>query len=294
MRSGAWPRLLLLALALGSGCNDGGEPMQAHTESDSGVPVARSVHLGAPCSSNGDCVDEALRCLREESDEFFGGGPNNGLCVADCTDGGQDACVAVDAHAICVRVAEGAGARAFCLPGCVPGGPPDGKCGDRTDLACVPGTQTAAFCQPACETDAACSPRVCDLAIGVCVEPAARTGSLPIGAPCDTSSDECLGACSALDPASTVFACSGGCSLGSIGCNADASGSVLDAYCLLPTSPTSSIGDLGLCIALCDCNDDCGHPALICEDAGEDGKTLTGRAGFCVPGDPAMGGLACL
>jgi hypothetical protein len=259
---------------------------------DAGATGPRhSAFLGAPCADDAGCDGPGLVCLASTSSAFLGGGPSGGLCVADCTDGGQSACADVDVDAVCVD----AGGASYCLPGCSVGDAASDKCLGRADLGCVRAeTEAGDYCQPTCASDAECSSRVCHLGLGVCVDPAARSGTLRIGAPCDRHDDQCSGVCSPLDPSGETLACSGGCSLGSSACGASPSTSPpFDAYCLLAPVSEATTGDLGLCVALCDCDDDCGNLALRCENAGPEAPDLTGHAGFCVVSAEASAPLAC-
>ena len=74
--------------------------------------------------------------------------------------------------------------------------------------------------------------------------------------------------------------------------------SVPDAACLFLTrlSPDLGVGDLGLCGALCDCNDDCAASDHRCMDETGEVMTIFGRAGYCRPlqtGETEADTIAC-
>jgi hypothetical protein len=154
------------------------------------------------------------------------------------------------------------------------------------------------FCQPACNGDFECGSRVCDFALGACVDPSATAGLLPIGAQCDpgATTRQCDGACLRLTE--TYAVCSGFCRLGSPGCGSNArSADPFAAFCLLPVGdPTVySTGDSGFCMELCDCNDQCAHPDAVCDPFDADVASELDRSGVCVPPDAAVdvAGISC-
>jgi hypothetical protein len=72
-----------------------------------------------------------------------------------------------------------------------------------------------------------------------------------------------------------------------VGCGWSGEGSA-DAACLFGTllSPAgdAGAGDVGLCGALCDCNDDCNAVSDRClDETGGDVLSLFGRNGYCRP-----------
>ena len=75
-------------------------------------------NLGGACSGDGGCPTGAT-CLLPSSSAWFGGGPPQGLCVADCSEG-VEACSAF-ANAVCVAAnREGSldAPTAWCMPSC--------------------------------------------------------------------------------------------------------------------------------------------------------------------------------
>jgi hypothetical protein len=144
------------------------------------------------------------------------------------------------------------------------------------------------FCQPVCGGDFDCGSRVCDYALGVCVDPDTTAGLLPIGSECDPEADsrQCTGAC--LSFSEDYAVCSGFCNLGELGCGTDpASSDPLQAVCLLPVGDPNvyDFGDAGFCVELCDCDDECGHPDAICDAFPSRTVQQVGRLGVCVPLD---------
>ena len=150
---------------------------------------------------------------------------------------------------------------------------------------------------PICADDSDCGTRKCDLGTGSCVD--ALPGGLPIGSPCTASStgtDACNGFCLPLtnaDP-SPGF-CSAACRYGSLqGCGyrlgkLDASAAV-PGGCAVPDSydgtAASHVGDVGLCLQLCDTPSDCLAPDMTCELATQQ----LFQHGVCIPADTTTDG----
>jgi hypothetical protein len=95
-------------------------------------------------------------------------------------------------------------------------------------------------------------------------------------------------------------ACTSACTLGTVGCGASPDGEgPFDAFCGLSLSPNDGLGDEGLCVALCDCNEDCAHSDAVCERLRDpDLERALGHLGACVPssrgdGSAPAGGIAC-
>jgi hypothetical protein len=181
---------------------------------------------------------------------------------------------------------------AYCFPGCQLGEPAPGdvKCQDRPDLTCFASTASpgVGFCQPVCGGDFECGDRVCDFALGVCVDPDPGAALLPIGSECDpdATSRQCDGAC--LSFSDDYAACSGFCNLGEAGCGSDPSANdPFTSFCLLSVGDPDlySVGDAGFCMELCDCDDECGHPDAVCDGFSDDLVQVLGRRGVCVPLD---------
>lgn len=145
-------------------------------------------------------------------------------------------------------------------------------------------------CNPTCAGDFDCpGKRHCDFSSGMCADGSA-TG-LPFGSRCDTSAatDPCNGFCVAMSGTGTDGMCMGLCSLNPdlVGCGWDGTGDA-DAACLFQTRLSQEddvgSGDIMICGALCDCNDDCGGEGLYCisEDTGTL-EAIWGRVGYCRP-----------
>jgi hypothetical protein len=60
---------------------------------------------------------------------------------------------------------------------------------------------------------------------------------------------------------------------------------------LLPADPDLSRGDVGFCLQVCDCNDECLHPEAVCVDLGTSGVEATGFRGTCLPRGMAASGM---
>jgi hypothetical protein len=131
--------------------------------------------------------------------------------------------------------------------------------------------------------------------MGLCrATPRAGSGT---GAACDPNAavSGCRGLCLPLDD--TTAMCADGCTLGvgdSCGFGGD-SQDPAEAACLFAFSNTSDLGDAAACAALCDCNDECPQPELVCVPLGADGTAYYGRMGYCdLPLDGAASdGMPC-
>jgi hypothetical protein len=274
--------------------------------------------LGGPCEDDGDCPDDVV-CLAPDARYNGGAAPPHGLCTLVCetdddcwhTATGRGHCVALDPD----------GTQFYCVEDCTPG--PEGvpKCHSRSDLACsLVSLNEKQGTTQACATSADCGPgQLCDSVVGRCGDiitgclPACggdfdcelgqycdfRTGmcmtgqatGLPIGSACDPTAmpDACNGFCvSSGDGSGTIGSCAGFCSFsaGLTGCGWNGTGPA-QAGCVLGTllSPNGeATGDVGVCGALCDCNDDCGVATERCvDDSGAAVKDTFGRAGYCRP-----------
>ncbi len=280
--------------------NNGGK---AGRGGSGGTGVVPQTRLGQACVSNGDCVTAGLECLTEDS---LPGeqGPAGGLCTAPCASNAD--CEGFGTVAYCYTLAE----QPYCIEGC-PVGAFD-KCHDRVDVACTPLTN-----QAPCTSDSACSPGICDADSGVCLfggcVPACGADSqcgsgqscdfstglcssnpkegLGFGAPCNTreTNDPCAGFC--IRVSETGGMCSASCSqnLNLYGCGFDGSGPA-DAVCAFRTADDfASIGDLGICGPLCDCNAECELEGWGCFDLddqlGTGAQEYFGRKGICLTRD---------
>ena len=278
---------------------------------DSGIHDSGGLtSLGAACQKDSDCPQGAV-CLGAGAPSFFGGQPPVGVCVAPCD---PAAGCSGFAGAACVNVDDpgavgdaGQSGRGLCFEGCTLGASVTTKCGGVSHVACAPlGAATAAgYCRPVCSTNADCPSGACDPARGVCVAGAVTDttfglrcsaggdggadGAAPDGANSDGASSgpdaggphACGDVCVALGSASDV--CSRRCVFGSTDECAPASGGLRRGACLFVTTG-GSIGDLGYCGELCDCNDDCVEPSFVCDAFSSASlSNAFGRKGVCTP-----------
>jgi hypothetical protein len=149
---------------------------------------------------------------------------------------------------------------------------PQGKCHGRNEMGC----HTAAnggVCFPSCNDDSACPGAYCQPANGVCTKVASGSAWSEIGQP------EAAGCHSGVVSGPGGF-CTASCTLGVVPtCKWPGPGTKANAACLRgPASPGQ--GDLGECVQLCDCDNDC-HAALTCTALGGSFPMSTGRMGAC-------------
>jgi hypothetical protein len=154
---------------------------------------------------------------------------------------------------------------------------------------------------PTCGSDADCSPGLfCSLEFGVCVDEE-PTGS-GIGDECDPEDDECEGFC--LNFGSTAepfYQCTALCTFGALGCGLDPAAETQpgDPLCLPLFSQFDDVGDAGLCIQRCDCDDDCLHENSVCDPFNDASIEAALEAqGFCIQrelaaSDAGVVGLSC-
>jgi hypothetical protein len=257
--------------------------------------------LAEACASDDDCESDLI-CIAADSNALLVGGPANGLCTAVCDE--DNPCAA---DAACIVFGEDA----YCMPLCMPY---DGvhDCAERSDAVCdilpiqtscaadtdCPGTTFCVggecvlpVCLPKCGVDSDCPEgRYCHPGYGECVDEEPEGGDL--NELCDPAAEagECQGFCAG-DEEGTAR-CLETCAFGVYpGCGSESTASGT-AACLDPYLG-NDLGDLGVCVGLCDCNSDCPDDGMICisfESIEEFGETeIQGRAGFCaiVPEDPA-------
>jgi len=290
----------------------------------SGGAVAATANIGAECEADGDC-GSGLICITATSTVFGSGGPAGGLCSRICES--EEDC---GNTAYCVPFEEDA-TSGYCIEACQTGSAGEPKCHQRSNLACgllglIP-TSTACMsrvdcgsgqlcdaqagtcgdiipgCVPTCAGDFECEAgQYCSFATGLCTNGSAS--GLDIGELCDPSAatDPCSGFCSATNEEGTEGTCSALCTLSPslVGCGWSGEGSA-DAACLFSTllSPEgdAGAGDVGLCGALCDCNDDCNAESDRClDETGGDVLSLFGRNGYCRPlasGETESDSIAC-
>jgi hypothetical protein len=153
------------------------------------------------------------------------------------------------------------------------------RCHNREDVACSGLAEGAAFCRPLCSADAQCGGKYCDPLLGVCVDERAR-GS-PSGTACDPDAEDpgCQGLCLTVDD---VSACTSRCIYGSANdCGNRELG--LPGLCFIPEGE-GSIGDVGFCSQLCDCNQQCFHTGMICDPFMDPPlEELLQAKGVCLP-----------
>ena len=235
--------------------------------------------LGAPCTSDSGCPRGAF-CLGTDSSRLLGGGPPRGVCVADCT---EDSTVCAEFRdASCVDVSEPRGPRvALCFETCSFGSPGATKCHDLDQVACEP-TDSSGFCRPLCSRHRDCpEDHRCAFDLGVCV-PGSREGSRDLSSECDpeATGEECAGLC--VDTGSELGLCSVRCRFG-VGSEC-ATTEPADAACLL-VAPGGTVGDLGYCAPLCECDDDCPDQLASCVTFEDEALAAAfGSAGACRAG----------
>lgn len=242
--------------------------------------------LGTPCAINSECPTGAF-CLLPTTTEWFGGGPPEGLCVADCsTDPSR--CSAFEAST-CVSstlASSAATSKAFCLPTCAldAGTQASPACAAVPSSACdaLPG-QTLGFCRPFCMFDVECASGVCDRRYGTCVTTAAPPASVGFGERCDPVVGDCAGVCVTLSSGNHV--CSARCLAGdATECVTDQAVSRRSSLCGYANSSTVRPGNLGYCAPLCDCNVDCTATGFVCKPFSlTETRDRLGRAGMCSP-----------
>jgi len=249
--------------------------------------------MGSPCENDADCPvgpggETPLTCITQNSTAFGEGGPQGGYCSMPCTASAE--CGAVDGPSACNTAA------GYCFRLCQPGDSV-AKCSGEFQ-ACLPADaeQGIGVCLPVCTSDLSCGEGLfCNLSQqnGVLCSAEERTGG-EVGAPCtpDTEATDCKsGLCvsfQAANPADPpVSFCSDFCTFGNFeeGCGYNpTSGETRETLCGLTADPAGDVGDLGLCVELCDTAADCGQPGWGCElflDAQL--EEAFGRDGQCVP-----------
>lgn len=245
--------------------------------------------LGGPCVDNSDCSTNA-HCLTEEGDEWFGGGPPGGICVADCS---LDplTCESFEGS-VCVLI-EDDGDRAYCLQRCSIGDGNVEKCGERDDIACEPLDDDGdGFCRPFCTTDDACAGGRCDKRHGTCVEDLNNVDDFGTSCTLDDDDTGCSGLCVQLSPEDSTGYCTHRCRFGSTSpCSGDSQAPSLCAF----AAPQGSLGDIGYCAQLCNCTEECSHPESACDPfTSQSARDLTGSEGVCAPPTGGADELMCV
>lgn len=271
-------------------CQNDGTWSSCDCTSDPNTPL-----LGNPCADDTACPGGAF-CLLPTSAQWLGGGPPQGLCVADCSTN-VDLCKAYSGAA-CVSSQQAeteTQRRALCMPTC------NLNLGTKTDFACssvpssacealVNGKGAEGYCRPFCIFDSECSTGHCDRQFGVCIAEAPAATLLPFGSTC-TSASQCDGTCLLLNSHGAKV-CTNRCVYGF----ADEYGKDIKecgtqgappfaGVCLYATS-AAVYGNLGYCTPLCNCDDECAT-GFVCRafstenDAGT--AAALGHKGMCVP-----------
>lgn len=242
--------------------------------------------LGAPCEQDADCGDARLLCLTASSTELGGRGPAGGLCTAHCKTNSD--CSGLDPQASCLYFSDPT--KSYCFEGCEqsadyqPGFDPK-KCHGRPDVACNGAERglTAMTCLPICTGDAQCGTGLsCNGEQGLC-QSDAISGD-PVGSTCDPTvkPSTCQGYCSQY--ANGASYCTAYCIFGeTTGCGFSGSGQPGAACLSKMRNGGDSVGDLGLCQELCNCDSDCHATGFVCSPSALAGSM--GARGGCVPSD---------
>lgn len=234
--------------------------------------------LPTQCTSDNDCPADS-KCFTNETEDGADHPPQPGMCVADCAADTRD-CSSFS-NAVCVDTFT---TTAYCIHSCEVGTTDVSKCGTREDSACHPLETGIGYCSAICTSHDQCE-GACSARTGQCT-----SGSAPVfedfGSECDPDSPEsCSGTCVEVEPGYAV--CSNPCVFGSAApCALDASAPSL---CAIVTAG-GSIGDLGYCTELCDCNQECTHPNAVCDPFTDaDVVELLGYQGVCAASRTADG-----
>lgn len=248
-------------------------------DNETGAPLASGCVEDADCSSG--------HCISATSGEIDGGSPQGGLCTLPCQ--AHEDCVGLDDQgAYCHELADGEG---YCLLRCPRGSdqPKSAKCWGRNELGCHR-VESKDLCLPACVSDAACGPGMfCNFGTGLCQASPMSDGA-PIGTSCSLAqagqcaTGLCAGRLNVADGFSNnALQCTGYCTLGSTAPNCGGAGGIgvcLNSYSVLGYG-TLGPGDMGQCVPLCDCGDQCRSSA--CAEMTSTGESIYGRPGWCFP-----------
>lgn len=255
--------------------------------------------VGANCSDDAGCP-KGGRCLLPDSQDWLGGGPPEGLCVADCS-ADVKACDNFG-NAVCVsslKLGRSGAISALCMPTCETnsGSVEVPACSGVPSSACEPlEGESSGFCRPFCRFDGDCPSGHCDRQVGVCVSEAQSSAGVSFGASCDVDRTNCEGVCVNLspDPNAVLSICSNRCTLGTY--DECAVAGVIPQASTCAFAVTSSVpGNLGYCTPLCDCNADCPAAGFICRAFSSTGTVETLKSqGMCVPAQAEETGIACI
>lgn len=305
----------------GTGGGTGGTSTGGTSSGGTGGGTATA--LGKGCTADAEC-GTGLICVLPAGTQLDGEGPAKGLCTADCT-ADASVCAGIDPNSLCLNY----GTAAYCVEGCDFGPATatfsPTKCHGRHEMACsalIGSTDGAGACTvdtdcpagpngeepycndgtcaniipaciPMCNKDSDCGTGLhCNPKTGLC-NPTAPSG-LDTGSVCvqpaDGGTDPCKGICYQFgDGADADYMCSNPCTAYETrSCGWEGTGDA-DAWCLYGSSYTQGAGDQGVCAQLCDCDDDCRNPNLICDPLPSQLSAL-GRAGACVGKTDADGG----
>lgn len=264
------------------------------------APLAGEGTLGGACRNDADC-DAPLVCASADGALLGGQGAAGGVCTLPCGD--SSVCEPYDAEAICVGFGVLRPLAGYCMRGCEKGGGvvfDPAKCHGRPELSCttiVGGDKPGAACLPTCNSDADCGDgRYCDGGSGTCASTA--PSGKPGGAKCSAQGDtgECQGYCvgEEIDGVPYTWSCMDQCTVGARpACSWDGQGPA-DEACIVTfvSGGAPGAGDSGFCGQLCDCNDDCSNPDVICLPV-PGLAAVYGRDGACIA-QPGSAGVSCL
>jgi len=257
----------------------------------SDVTVQGSALVGDSCADDDDC-GEGLHCYTAAEQGLSWGGPAGGYCTVECDPRLRDADCQQFGDAYCFEFGQ-YNPVSVCLLGCEPNSPlTSEKCNDRlVGVVCAPvdGINPPGACYPLCQGDAECGRGLyCDPYSGLCTD--GEPEGDPLGSECSvdevTGDDDCAGFCLPVraDETSTetlVSFCSQPCTVG-WGCHWDEPDGPAEGACW-PASADAQFGDLGYCIQLCNCNDDCVHRGLVCSELHPDEADYFNQRGACMP-----------
>jgi hypothetical protein len=175
---------------------------------------------------------------------------------------------------------------AFCFERCRLSGSADGKCHELEEVACEPlGAKDTGFCRPVCSVDSQCPHGACDRRSGACVDRQPRTDTT-FGTPCEIDRSDCDGLC--IDVNEKQSLCTHRCVFGAPGSCVDPATEGRRGGCVVVT-PGGGIGDVGYCMPLCECADNCPDKTSVCDPFKDTTLEKTfGTAGVCTDKDIAL------
>ncbi len=247
--------------------------------------------IGNACKSDSDCSAGAF-CLLPQSNSWFGGGPPQGICSADCTSN-ADACL-VFSSAICIQSnsdSQSTPKNALCFRSCTvgKGSVAQPSCSSTGHQACelVSSASNTGFCRPFCVFDGDCVTNHCDRRSGACVAEAPPVEVSSFADSCSSSGSGCSGVCLSLADGYSV--CTHRCAYGNLSDCSVKDSDPTTAVCAY-SGMSSGLGDLGYCAQLCNCNDQCSAAGFICSAFGDTALVQQlGAVGICAPGVDSSG-----